>query len=570
MIRIHVRTLSPRPALLSGASVSLLLAELFPFCYPLILAQTLDQLQGKANPIAWDILLLAYLTVVVLHSISLYLRIYLGQRLSIECNHNLRKRVFTHLQRLPIQVIQKTPVGNWMSKVTNDTETYGNIFSEGILELGSNLALLVFSIAFMLVLDWKLALATMVTLPFMIFVSAWFRNQFRYLQARFRESLAGLTGFLQEALNGVEIVQVFRKQNLVYQEYESTNRAYMDLSLRYATRYAGFFPLIQSLSDLSLIACYTAGIWLIASGNISIGMLAAFAWYASIFSRPLRDISDRINSIQTSLAAGDRVREFLALPYEQQEAIPPGRFRKDSDAAIQFEQVHFNYEPGKPVIQGIDFLLRAGSTTALVGTTGCGKSTTLQLLNGFLTPCSGQVGVFGENPCTVSPDTLHKEVAWLSQEPFLFAGSLLENICLGREYDELKFRKVCLQSQIQTLLERLPHGKDTKVGSGGHEISSGQRQLVAYARALYQDPAILLLDEPSSAIDSDTGHKLETALVELMKGRTALIVSHRLSSAMICDRVLVMEAGRIVEEGKPGDLLRLPGSRFSALFRENP
>lgn len=570
MIRIHVQTLSPRPGLLTGASVSLLLAELFPFCYPLVLAQALDQLQGKANPIAWEILLFAYLSVVALHSISLYMRIYLGQRLSIECNHNLRKRVFSHLQRLPLKAIQKTPVGNWMSKVTNDTETYGNIFSEGILELGSNLALLVFSIAFMLVLDWKLALATMVTLPFMIFVSAWFRSQFRNLQARFRESLAGLTGFLQEALNGIEIVQVFRKQSLVYQEFESTNRAYMDLSLRYATRYAGFFPLIQSLSDLSLIACYTAGIWLIASGNISIGMLAAFAWYASIFSRPLRDISDRINSIQTSLAAGDRVREFLALPQDQQSAKTENQSNRNSDVAIHFEQVHFHYEPGKPVLQGIDFALLRGSTTALVGTTGCGKSTTLQLLTGFLIPTSGQVRVFGECPSAIDNDSLHEEVAWLSQEPFLFAGTLVENICLGREFDELKFRKVCLQSQIQALMERLPQGKDTKVGSGGYEISSGQKQLVAYARALYQDPAILLLDEPSSAIDSDTGHKLETALVELLKGRTALIVSHRLSSTMICDRVLVMDAGRIVEAGKPGDLLRLPESRFSALFRENP
>lgn len=570
MIHRHLEILAPNRLLLWGALVSLGLAELFPFCYPLLLSQTLDQLNGSVVAIAGSTLLTVYLGTVVLHSLVLYMRVYLGQRLSLDCNHRLRKTMFRHLQHLPMPLYQKTPIGKWMSRIINDTESYGNIFSEGLLELVSNVALLLFSMVFMLVLDWRLGLATMLFFPAMVLVSSWYRSHFRNLQLRFRESLAGLTAFLQEAINGVGLVQAFRRQSHMNRELHVVNSHYMGLSLSYANRYAGFFPLIQGLSDLSLVACYAMGLWLIAGDQISVGMLAAFAWYASIYSRPLRDISERVNSLQTSLASGQRVREFLELPSDPLDNTGRELVPSLKDNALAMDAVHFGYDPSRPVLNDLCFALPVGTSAAIVGQTGCGKSTTLQLLIAFLKPDQGRVLIFGRNVQEWSRQSLHRNMAWLAQEPFLFAGSLRENICMGTPYEEERFRQVCQQAQISGLLEALPQGELTLVGTGGQEISVGQRQLVAYARTLYQDPAILLLDEPSASIDASTGYELQVALRTLLRGRSAIMVTHRLASALICDKVFVMDQGKIVEQGVPQELLEQPHSRFSMLFREIP
>ena len=561
----YVRTLQPRLAVLVTAFATLCLAEVFPFLYPWVLGKVLDGPAIRGDMPELRKWILFYCLFVAVHASTLFTRFLLGQRLSIETAHRLRLRVFAHLQKLPISFFQRNPIGSLITRLTSDVENFGSMFSEGFLELFSNVALLLFSVVFMLRQDLRLGLATLTFFPAMVIVSAYFRKRFRALQAKLRSELAGLNGFLQESFNGVGIIQAFRKQRWLTGLFDARNEAYRHTARNYAGRYAGFFPIVQSLSDFSLLACYAAGIWFIGKGELSVGTMAAFAWYASIYSRPLRDLSDRINTLQTAFACGDRVIDFLATPCEQ--AIE-GRLRltvRDDVPAIRLDGVHFAYQPEKPVLKGISLEIARGTTAALVGPTGCGKSSTLNLLVRFAKAQQGSVSLFGIPVADIATDSLRQHVAVLAQDPFLFPGSIRDNVCLGRPFDEVRFADTCRRAQLTSWLERLPAQDATVVGTGGQELSSGQRQLVAYARALYQDPAILILDEPSSSIDALTEHLLQQALKELLQGRTALLVTHRIASIAACQRVFLMDDGRIEAQGSHEHLLA-SHPRYAQLF----
>jgi ATP-binding cassette subfamily B protein len=567
MIRRITKILRPNSRLLMSALVALFFAESFPFLYPLVLRQIID-----GSVFAGDFPLLLrwiflYSGVVVAHSLFLYLRILFGQHLAIGTTHALRLRMFAHLQKLPLQYFQKTPVGGLMTRLTNDVDAFGALFSDGFLELFSNVTLLIFSMAVMLWMDWRLGLATLIFFPVLLAISAWFRTRFRTLQSQYRAELASLNSFLQESLNGLGVVRVFGKQQWLLGFFRNRNDAYTHVSLRYGRRYAGFFPLVQTFSDLSLVSCYVAAIWLIGRGELTAGTLAAFAWIASIYSRPLRDLSDRINTLQNALAAGDRVVEFLETP---PEPAPVGsgivsKLEHHGSNALDFKNLQFAYNPGNNVLHGISFSVPVGARVALVGPTGCGKSTCLQLILRFLEPASGSIDLFGVPLGQIQATELHRQIAWLGQDPFLFPGTIAENISLGRAWNEVLFLDICKRAQILKMIESFPLGRNTLVGTGGTELSSGQRQLVAYARALYQDPAILLLDEPTASIDASTEWELNLALQELLQGRTALIVSHRASSIAVCDRVICMRQGTIVESGTHASLMANPGY-YAKLF----
>jgi len=564
-MRKYLDILRPDKKLLLAALMVLLLTEIFPFLYPLLLSKLLDGKALHGNQAQLLHLLLIYVACVLGHSVFLYLRFLFGQLLSIQTTHKLRCALFSHLQRMPLKFFQRTPVGNLMTRMTSDVDAFGALFNDGFLELFSNVVLLVFSISFMLWQNWFLGLATVSILPLMMLTSTFFRSRFRDLQKQLRAELANLNAYLQESMNGVAIIQAFRRIPLFQQRFLVRNNIYIDISKQYARRYAGFFPIVQGLSDLSLLACYCAGIWLISKGNISAGTMAAFAWYASIYSRPLRDISDRINTIQNALVAGDRVLDLLNQDEEEHGSsrvqLNPGT----ASLAVQFRDVHFAYHVDKPVLRGLNFQVAKGSTVALVGLTGCGKSTTLQLLLRFMEVTQGSIEVFGVPVQDIESESFHAHVAWLGQDPFLFPGTIRENICLGRDFDAVRFASVCERAQIQAMLENLDAKEQTRVGTGGQELSTGQRQLVSYARTLYQDPEILLLDEPSASIDASTEQQLHLALRELLQGRTAILVTHRTASVSACDQVLVLDQGLIIASGPPAELFQA-GTRYHEIF----
>ena len=556
MMRSLFSMLRPNRRMILWALITLFCAEVFPFLYPWVFAHILDGKAWSAHPEQLHQWLLLYGLLVIGHSLFLYLRSVFGQYLSIDTTHSLRLRVFEHLRNLPVSYFQKNAVGTIMSRTTNDVDTIGGIFGDGILELVSNVVLLLFAVVFMLWQDWRLALATLVFFPVMLLISSWFRTHFRSLQTRYRAELASLSAYLQEALNGVGIIQVYRRQARLQVRFRSRNFAYTQVARQYAHRYASFFPLVQTFSDLSLLTCYAAGLYLIGHGSLTTGTMVAFAWYASIYSRPLRDLSDRMNTLQTGLAAGDRVREFLEIPVEICPTKQAILHRDGSCPALQCQQVFFAYDPSKPVLQDFNLSVMRGQTVALVGATGCGKSTALQLMVGFIQPTQGRSLLWGADVCSIHPVDRVKTLAWLGQDPFLFPGTIAENICMALPFEEGRFLDVCARAQLHSMLASLPLGRATKVGTGGQELSTGQRQLVAYARTLYQDPEILLLDEPSASIDATTEHLLHLALRELLRGRTALLVSHRIASIAACDEVHFIQGGRVQASGPHHYLLQ--------------
>jgi len=566
MIRKALKTLAPNPKILGATMVALVIGEIFPFLYPMILARILDGASLHGHPAMLAKLLGLYAGVVILHSLFFYVRMVLAQALSISTTHNLRLKIFTHLQHLPLPYFQRTPVGTLMTRATSDVDSFGSMFSDGILELFANLALLLFSIAFMLWQNWVLGLATLVFFPIMIVISAWYRKQFHSIQTRYRSELSALSAFLQESLNGIGIIQSFRKQTWLANLQRKRNDSYIAVSRQYALRYAGFFPLIQSFSDLSLLACYTGGVYMISRGQLSAGTITAFAWYASIYSRPLRDISDRINTLQATIAAGDRVHELLATATEDDSTESRILTIRTDSAAIKFQNVQFAYHPTQPVLRDLSFLVPQGSRTALVGPTGCGKTTSMQLLLRFLEPQAGNIEIFGTPIAKIQRHSLHQHIAWLGQDPFLFPGTLRENICMGATFDTARFADICTRAQLTELLQEID-AETTLVGTGGRELSSGQRQLVAYARTLYQDPEILLLDEPSASLDAQTEQRLQLALQELLRNRTALLITHRPSSIAVCDQVFLLHEGAIVESGTHQTLLQQNG-RYASIFRD--
>lgn len=545
-----IRLLNPSRWLLASALISLFFAEICPFLYPWILAQILDTpvaSQGNSFILKW---VTFYVVLSLFHSLFLFLRMWLGQRIGIQAAHQIRSLLFNRMRELPIGYFRKTPIGNTMSRMTSDVDSFSSIMGDGMLELLSNIILIVVASAFMLLSHWKLGLATLALFPALFLITNLYRKKFRQIQVQHRQTLASLTSFLQESLQGAPLLQVFRKLSRLRMQFKKINWQYRRISEKYAYQYAGFFPLVQSLSDLSLMICYAVGIYFLAHDAISLGTLVAFAWYASIYTRPLRDLSDRMTSLQTGLAAGERIREFLneATPNLTLKAPLPFPHLTQLDV-IDFHSVNFHYHEEKSVLQDFQLQIPIGTTLALAGATGCGKSTVLQLLLSLLNPQSGQISIGGVEINRISKEVLYQNMAWLGQEPFLFPGTLAENICLENQWNEDRLKDAILHAQLERWVSSLPKGSETQIMGKGIHPSIGQRQLISYARVLYQNPQILLLDEPSASIDAQTEHDLHMALQNILRDRTAILVSHRVASLATCDQVAFLREGRIWAKG---------------------
>ncbi len=550
-----IRLLNANRWMLATAILSLLLAEIFPFLYPWILAQILDtpvDLQDKTFILYWVIL---YGIITIFHSLFLFLRMWLGQRIGIDAAHKIRLLIFKRMQELPIGYFRKTPIGNTMSRMTADVENFSSILGDGILELLSNILLIVVASIFMISTHWKLGLATLTLFPVLFLITNLYRKKFRQIQVQHRQTLASLTSFLQESLQGAPLLQIFRKLSCLRIQFKRINWQYRRISEKYAFQYAGFFPLVQSLSDLSLLICYAVGVYLITHDTLSMGTMVAFAWYASIYTRPLRDLSDRITSLQTGLASGERIQDFLNEVNPQESLNPPLPFPtlRGSDS-IEFLGINFQYHPEKSVLHGFDLRIPIGKTLALAGATGCGKSTVLQLLLCLIHPQKGLILVGGCDVNHFSKEDLYKNLAWLGQDPFLFPGTFAENICLEYPWDEKRLKTALAHAQLDAWVSSLPQGVNTILMGSGILPSVGQKQLISYARVLYQNPQILLLDEPSASLDAQTEHDLHIALQNLLRDRTAILVSHRIASLSACDQVAFLREGNIVAMGSHSDL----------------
>ncbi|MBZ5588705.1 MAG: ABC transporter ATP-binding protein/permease [Acidobacteriia bacterium] len=478
---------------------------------------------------------------------------------------DLRDALFAHLQRLEVAWFSRTPAGRVITRLTSDVEALNELFTSGLVDILADLSVLGGIAAILFALDWRLALVAFAVLPFMILLSGWFRGRARTIYREVRTRIAAINTHLQEHLAGMSVVQLARAEGRTSAAFKELDAKHRDVNIRGVFYYAVFYPMVELLiaAGMALLLVF-GGVWKYA-GTLSIGVLYAFLQYVQRFFRPIADLAENYNILQTSFAAAERLKGLLGTEPGIVQPVtplaPPGRV-----GTFEFDAVWFAYEEENWVLRDIGFAARSGERLAVVGHTGAGKSTLVNLLLRFYDVQRGGVLVAGADVRRWDLAQLRRRFAAVLQEIDCFAGTLRENVSLGRRgVDDRRMRWALEQVGAATLLDRLPQGLDTVLGERGTGLSVGERQLVSFARALVGDPEFLLLDEATSSVDPLTEAVIQRALERLLAGRTALIIAHRLATVVGCDRVLVMHSGRLVEQGHHEELLAR-GGLYRALY----
>ncbi len=479
---------------------------------------------------------------------------------------SMRRRIFDRIQHLPLRYFDRRPIGDLMSRVTNDVDTLNQLFSQGLTQLLGSLFSLIGILVAMLFLQWNLALACFAIIPIMFLTTAYFARRARKAFRLTRETVGDVTAGLQEDIVGVREAQAFDRTERNIVRFRERNAANRDANVQAVAITSAFSPAIDVLSTLATALVIGYGGYLVFAGTLSVGVLTAFLIYVQQFFRPIQLVSQVYTQAQSALAGAERIYEILdedPEPPDPPEAgetgIPQGR--------ISFEDVAFAYEPGRPVLHGVSFEVEPGQTVALVGPTGAGKTTIASLIPRFYDATEGGIRIDGRDVRAFARKDLRRNIGIVLQEPFLFSGTVAENIGYGlddaaREEIEAAARAV----DAHGFIAELPDGYDTVLGEGGGSLSQGQRQLLSFARAVLTDPRILILDEATSNIDTRTEAIIQDALATLLKGRTSVVIAHRLSTIRGADVILAVRDGRIAERGTHAELLEKNGL-YADLYR---
>lgn len=472
---------------------------------------------------------------------------------------SLRRRLFEQFQRLPLRFFDHHPLGDLMSRVINDVETINQLLSQGLTQLlGSLFSLISFLIA-MLLLNLKLALASFIVIPLMLLTTSFFAERARKAFRATRETTGDITAGLQEQIGGVRESQAFNRAASNIKRFRQRNTANRNAGVQATGITSAFAPAIDVLSTVGLAIVIGYGGYLVLRGELSIGLLAAFLIYIQQLFRPIQMISLVAAQVQSAIAGGERIYSILdegLEPYDEPDAV----VLRDIAGRIDFEHVSFAYQPEHPVLHDISFSIEAGQTVAIVGRTAAGKTTCASLVARFYDVTAGAVRIDGHDIRAVSRASLRAQTAMVLQEPFLFSGTVADNISYGRaEATREQVERAAQAVSAHAFITELPQGYDTQLGEAGATLSQGQRQLLSFARAILADPRILILDEATSNIDTRTETLIQQALAILLERRTSIVIAHRFSTIQHADQILVLEDGRLVERGTHEMLLAKNG-----------
>ncbi len=479
---------------------------------------------------------------------------------------SLRERIFERLLRLPLGYFDRRPVGDLMSRVTNDVDTLNQLLSQGLTQLLGSLFSLIGIVVAMLLLDWRLALVCFTIIPAMLLTNVYFARRARRAFRTTRETVGSVTAGLQEEIIGVREAQAFNRTETNIERFRERNAANRAANVEAVAITSAFAPAIDVLSTLSTAVVIGYGGYLVVTGTLTVGLLTAFLIYVQQFFRPIQLASQVYTQAQAALAGAERIYNVLDEPREPSD--PPGTPQLYSvEGRIEFERVTFAYEQGRPVLEDIDFHVEPGQTVALVGPTGAGKTTIANLIPRFYDVSAGTVRVDDHDVREVERRSLRGQIATVLQDPFLFSGTIAENIRYGQmEATRKEVEAAARAVSAHSFIVALPEGYDTELGAGGGRLSQGQRQLLSFARAVLANPRILILDEATSNVDTRTEALIQEALGTLLKDRTSIVIAHRLSTIRNADLILVIEAGRIAERGNHVSLLAR-GGLYADLYR---
>jgi len=545
---------------------SILLGAAAQAAAPWLVSRAIDRdiLNGDAPGLAWTLagLLAVYAVGVLATRAQIFQVGSVGQRLLA----SLRLQLFEHFGRLPLAFFDPRPLGDLMSRVTNDVDTLNQLLSQGLTQLLGSLFGLIGIVIAMLLLNVPLALVSFTVIPLIFLATSVFSRLARRAFRTTRETTGDVTAELQEEITGIRQAQAFNRTERNIARFRERNRANRDANVAAVALTAAFAPTIDVLSALAIAVVIGFGGYLLLTGQLSVGVVAAFLIYVQQFFRPIQLVSQVYTQLQAALAGAERIYAILDEPEEAPD--PPRALVRDGvDGRVTFDGVWFAYDPTLMVLRDISFDVAAGQTVALVGRTGAGKTTIANLIPRFYDVSRGAVRVDGHDVRSVTRTSLRGQLAIVLQEPFLFGGTVADNIAYGRPgASPAQIRAAAEAVDAHAFIEALPQGYDTRLAEQGSTLSQGQRQLLSFARAVLADPRILILDEATSTIDTRTEQRIQAALGRLLRGRTSIVIAHRLSTIRDADLILVIESGEIVERGSHTVLLAA-GGRYADLYQ---
>jgi ATP-binding cassette subfamily B multidrug efflux pump len=554
-----IKYLSPYTRLVTVSFIMLFIVSGLELVGPYLTKVAIDIYIKNKDLTGLSRIALIFLGVLIISFIMKYIQIYIMQYIGQRIMFDLRVKIFSRLQKMDMSFFDKNPVGRLMTRVMGDVEVLNELFSAGIVTIFGDVFTLLGIAIVMFILNWKLALVTLSVIPLLFYATIYFRKKARTSFRKIRKRIAKINAFMQENIGGMAIIQLFRQERRKFQQFEKLNKDHFQAWIETIFYFAIFFPAVEIISSLaiSLIIWYGGG--KILQQALTIGALVAFIQYAQRFFYPIRDLSEKYNILQSAMAASERIFKLLDTPEFIKNPVKPV-YLKDLKGEIEFNNVWFSYNEDEWVLKDISFKIEPGEKIAIVGATGAGKTSIINLLGRFYELKKGTIRIDGTDIREMDLNFLRKNIGVVLQDVFVFSGSIEDNIRLGEKgISRIQVEQAAQFVNAHKFIQSLEYGYAAEVRERGSLLSTGQRQLLAFARVLAFDPCIFVLDEATSNIDTETEILIQQALKQVMKGRTSLIIAHRLSTIKDVDRIIVLHKGRIREEGTHQQLLKQKG-----------
>ncbi len=508
-------------------------------------------------------IIILLISIYVLNSLLIFLQEYMVAGLSRRVVYNIRESIFSKLQKLPLVFFDTHTHGELMSRLTNDVDNISITISQSIIQLMSSVVNIIGSLIMMIYLSPIMTAVSLITVPMVYVLTKTIANKTKILFKEQQDALGVLNGHIEETIGGIYEVKIFNKEDKVIDEFIQNNKVLKEVGVQ-AQIWSGFImPLMNVISNFGFTVVAIFGGILSVKGKISVGVIASFISYSKQFTKPLNELASTFNTLQSGIAGAERVFEILD-EQEERKDFEDAITAKDIKGEVEFKDVSFQYEEDKPVLKNISFKVKPGDTVALVGPTGAGKTTIVNLLTGFYEVEKGEILIDGINIKKYKKDSLREIFGIVLQDTYLFSGTIKENIKYGRlDATDDEIKRAAKIAGADDFINRLPHGYNTMLYEGGMNLSEGQRQLIAIARVVLAEPSILILDEATSNIDTRTEFKIQKAMKKLMENRTTFMIAHRLSTIRDADMIMVIDKGQIIEKGNHKELLSQKGIYYN-------
>jgi len=535
------------------------LQQAFGLAQPYLIKIGIDQYIAGSDLWGLQNVMLLFFLVLVGETVTAFAHHYLSMLVAQRCLADMRVAIFSHVQKLPLSYFDRNPVGRLVTRMTTDVDVLQEMFSSGVLTLVSDFIMVAWIVGIMFYLHAGLALVSLALIPPMVLAINFFRVKARQNYRQIRERIARVNAYLGEAISGMTVIQLFSREQKTYREFEALNAAHRDAYHVSNTYEAALYSMVEAAGSVSLGLLLWYGGGEVLHGVIGIGTLVAFKEYIHRFFVPLRDFSQKYAVMQSAMASAERIFQLLDTPADVQQAknpVVPKPFRGE----VVFDQVWFHYKPGDPVLKGVSFRIEAGEKVAVVGATGSGKTTLIKLLNRFYDIQRGSIKVSGVDVRDWDLPSLRRHIGVVLQDVFLFSGDVRANLALGNpDVPMERIEKAAAVANADHFIRQLPDGYLASVRECGSNFSAGQRQLLSLARMLVFEPEILVMDEATSSVDTETEALIQDALEKVMRQRTCLLIAHRLSTIRHADRIIVLHHGEIREIGTHGELMERQG-----------